>query len=203
MIKPRIAVLDYGLGNLRSVVRGLESAGAQTIITNIPDEIETADAILLPGVGAFAEGMNKLQPLIPLIKQEAEKKPLLGICLGMQMLLEDSEEHGHTSGLGFIPGSVRMFPKSTELKIPQMGWNAIKPIGNHPLFEGITENTYVYFVHSYYADTTPAYTLAQTEYGIPYASAVGCKNICGTQFHPEKSGDAGLQILKNFVQMSE
>ncbi|HJJ48136.1 MAG TPA: imidazole glycerol phosphate synthase subunit HisH [Methanocorpusculum sp.] len=199
----RIAVLDYGLGNLRSVVRGLEAAGAKTIITNVSEEIKASDAVLLPGVGAFAEGMAKLSSLIPLIREEAKIKPVLGICLGMQMLLEESEEHGVTRGLGFVPGSVRLFPRRPGLKIPQMGWNCIEPEKNHPLFEGISSGTYVYFVHSYYADTSAEYTLASTEYGIRYASAVGCGNVMGTQFHPEKSGEAGIRILRNFVQMGE
>ncbi|HJJ87910.1 MAG TPA: imidazole glycerol phosphate synthase subunit HisH, partial [Methanocorpusculum sp.] len=148
-----IAVLDYGLGNLRSVFRGLCAAGASPVITNDAEVISSADGILLPGVGAFAEGMEKLRPLISLVKSEAEKKPLMGICLGMQMLLEESEEHGVHEGLSFIPGRIRMFEKQAGLKVPQMGWNTISPSGDHPLFEGVAEGTYVYFVHSYYADT--------------------------------------------------
>ena len=202
MVTSEIAVLDYGLGNLRSVVRGLEAAGARPKITNDPEIIRSADGILLPGVGAFAEGMNKLTPLIDLVKEEAAKKPLLGICLGMQMLLEESEEHGSHKGLGFVPGTVRMFPKHPGMKIPQMGWNTIAPSG-HPLFEGIPDGTYVYFVHSYYADTTPDFTIATTDYVVSYASAVCAGNVMGVQFHPEKSGDAGIRILKNYVQMTE
>ncbi|MBE6507636.1 MAG: imidazole glycerol phosphate synthase subunit HisH [Methanocorpusculum parvum] len=198
-----IAVLDYGLGNLRSVVRGLSAAGGDPVITNDAEVISAADGILLPGVGAFAEGMEKLSPLIPLVKKEAEKKPLMGICLGMQMLLAESEEHGIHKGLSFIPGKIRMFEKTPGLKVPQMGWNTISPCGNHPLFEGIEDGTYVYFVHSYYADTVPEATLAATEYGITYASAVGLGNVMGTQFHPEKSGDAGIRILGNFVSLCE
>ncbi len=197
-----VAVLDYGLGNLRSVVRGLEAAGGRPKITNDPEIIQSADGLLLPGVGAFSEGMNKLAPLIDLVKKEAAKKPLLGICLGMQMLLEESEEHGLHKGLGFVPGTVRLFPKKSGMKIPQMGWNTISPSA-HPLFEGIPDGTYVYFVHSYYADTTPEFTIAKTDYIVPYASAVGVGNVMGVQFHPEKSGDAGIRILKNFVQMIE
>ncbi|WP_319378560.1 imidazole glycerol phosphate synthase subunit HisH [uncultured Methanocorpusculum sp.] len=197
-----VAVLDYGLGNLRSVVRGLEAAGARPKITNDPEIIQSADGLLLPGVGAFAEGMNKLAPLVDLVKKEAAKKPLLGICLGMQMLLGESEEHGLHQGLGFVPGTVRLFPKVPGMKIPKMGWNTISP-SNHPLFEGISDGTYVYFVHSYYADTTPEFTIAKTEYIVPYASAVGVGNVMGVQFHPEKSRDAGIHILKNFVQMIE
>ncbi len=195
-----IAVLDYGLGNLRSVFRGLTAAGASPVLTNDPEVIASADGILLPGVGAFAEGMEMLSPLIPLVKSEAEKKPLLGICLGMQMLLEESEEHGVHTGLSFIPGRIRKF-ETPGLKVPQMGWNTISPCGNHPLFEDIADGTYVYFVHSYYADTTPEMTIAVTEYGLRYASAVAHGNVMGTQFHPEKSGDAGLKILQNFVEM--
>jgi len=197
-----IAVLDYGIGNLRSVVRGLEAAGARPRITSDPEVVRSADGILLPGVGAFAEGMNKLAPLIGLVKDESTKKPLLGICLGMQMLLEESEEHGSHKGLGFVPGTVRLFPRQPGMKIPHMGWNTISPSA-HPLFEGIPDGTYVYFVHSYYADTTPKFTLATTDYIVSYASAVGTGNIMGVQFHPEKSGDAGIRILRNFVQMTE
>lgn len=197
---PEIAVLDYGLGNLRSVVKGLERAGAKPVITKNETEIETAEGILLPGVGAFAEGMDKLSPLIPLLKKQT--KPVLGICLGMQMLLEESEEFGIHKGLGFIEGKVRCFPKKEGYKIPQMGWNTIHPT-EHPLFEGIPDGSYVYFVHSYYADTTKEMTLATTDYIVNYASAVGNKNIMGTQFHPEKSGETGLKILENFVGLCE
>lgn len=202
MATSEIAILDYGLGNLRSVIRGLEAAGARPKITNDPETIRSADGLILPGVGAFAEGMNKLGPLIDLVKEEAAKKPLLGICLGMQMLLEESEEHGLHKGLGFVPGKVRLFPKRLGMKIPQMGWNTISP-SSHLLFEGIPDETYVYFVHSYYADTTPEYTIATTDYTVSYASAVCSGNVMGVQFHPEKSGDVGIKILKNYVQMTE
>ncbi|MCK9312891.1 MAG: imidazole glycerol phosphate synthase subunit HisH [Methanocorpusculum sp.] len=197
-----IAVLDYGLGNLRSVVRGLEAAGARPTITSDPEVIRSADGIVLPGVGAFAEGMDKLSPLRGLVNEEVEHKPLLGICLGMQMLLEESEEYGIHQGLGFVPGTVRLFPKKPGMKVPQMGWNTITPSG-HPLFEGIPDGTYVYFVHSYYADTTQEATLSTTEYSVRYASAVGVKNALGVQFHPEKSGTAGIAILRNFVGLTE
>jgi len=196
-----IAVIDYGLGNLRSVSRGIAAAGGTAIITKDAEEIQASDGILLPGVGAFAEGMEKVAPLIPLLKKEIVSKPLLGICLGMQMLLEGSEEHGYHQGLSFVPGQIRLFPKSSG-KIPQMGWNTIQSM-IHPLFDGIEEGSYVYFVHSYYADTTPEYTIAETEYGIRYASAVAAGNVMGTQFHPEKSGDTGLKILSNFISLCE
>ncbi|HJJ43112.1 MAG TPA: imidazole glycerol phosphate synthase subunit HisH [Methanocorpusculum sp.] len=202
MATSEIAILDYGLGNLRSVIRGLEAAGARPKITNDPETISSADGLLLPGVGAFAEGMNKLSPLIDLVKEEAAKKPLLGICLGMQMLLDESEEYGLHKGLGFVPGKVRLFPKQLGMKIPQMGWNTISP-SSHPLFEGIPDETYVYFVHSYYADTISEYTIATTDYIVSYASAVSFGNVMGVQFHPEKSGNVGIKILKNYVQMTE
>jgi len=196
-----IAIIDYGLGNLRSVSRGISAAGGTPVITKNTEEIQAADGILLPGVGAFAEGMDKVAPLLPLLKKEVERKPLLGICLGMQMLLEGSEEHGYHEGISFIPGQIRLFPKNVG-KIPQMGWNSITP-KKHPLFEGIDAGTYVYFVHSYYADTTPEYTIAETEYGVHYASAVANGNVMGTQFHPEKSGDAGIKILGNYISLCE
>ena len=202
MATSEIAILDYGLGNLRSVIRGLEAAGARPKITNDPETISSADGLLLPGVGAFAEGMNKLSPLIDLVKEEAAKKPLLGICLGMQMLLDESEEYGLHKGLGFVPGKVRLFPKQLGMKIPQMGWNTISP-SSHPLFEGIPDETYVYFVHSYYADTISEYTIATTDYIVSYASAVSFGNVMGVQFHPEKSGNVGIKILKNYVQMTD
>ncbi|MDV0442574.1 imidazole glycerol phosphate synthase subunit HisH [Methanorbis furvi] len=198
----KIAVIDYGLGNLRSVVRGLEAAGCRPVITAEPELIASADGIVLPGVGAFAEGMEKLAPIRHVVEAAVLEKPLLGICLGMQMLLEESEEHGLHQGLGFVPGSVRKFAKVERMKVPQMGWNTITPT-THPLFADIPEGTYVYFVHSYYADTTPEFTIATTEYIVSYASAVANKNAIGVQFHPEKSGPAGLAILRNFVAMTE
>lgn len=198
----KIAVIDYGLGNLRSVVRGLEAAGGAPVVTADPEQIAAADGIVLPGVGAFAEGMAKLAPMRRIVEAAVREKPLLGICLGMQMLLEQSEEHGLHEGLGLISGTVRHFPRTPGMKIPQMGWNTISP-ACHPLFEGVPEGTYVYFVHSYYAATLPAFTIAQTEYICSYASAVADKNVLGVQFHPEKSGTAGLSILRNFVAMTE
>lgn len=198
----RIAIIDYGLGNLRSVMRGLEKAGAETVITGSAEEIAAADGLVLPGVGAFHEGMDQLGPLQEVISDAAKSVPLLGICLGMQMLMETSEEHGLHRGLGLIPGNVRRFPKRAGYKVPQMGWNSLdleQP--DHPLLAGIRSGEYVYFVHSYYADTDPAHTLASTEYICRFASIVCNGNTCGVQFHPEKSGAAGLRMLKNFIGM--
>jgi imidazole glycerol-phosphate synthase subunit HisH len=198
----KIAIIDYGLGNLRSVIRGLEKAGAQAVITCDAAEIASADGLVLPGVGAFSEGMEQLGPLKTTVTEAARSVPLLGICLGMQMLMETSEEHGLHQGLGLIPGSVRKFPRKPGFKIPHMGWNSLK-IENrdHPLLAGFGKEEYVYFVHSFYADTTPAYTLTSTNYICPFASSVMKGNTFGVQFHPEKSGAVGLRMLENFIGM--
>ncbi len=196
-----IAIVDYGLGNLRSVMKALEKVGGTVILTNESEVIAAADAVVLPGVGAFHEGMQRLSPLINVLKETHGKKPFLGICLGMQMLMDNSLEHGHHEGLGFIPGTVSPFKKTPGYKIPHMGWNQIHFSADDPLFEGLTDGTDVYFVHSFRADTSPEYTAATTEYITKFASAVENGSTYGTQFHPEKSGKAGLKILKNFVEM--
>jgi len=196
----QIAIIDYGLGNLRSVMRGLEKAGAKTTITGRADEIAAADGLVLPGVGAFHEGMDQLGPLKSTVVGATRDVPLLGICLGMQMLMETSEEHGIHQGLGLIPGCVKRFPKVQGFKVPHMGWNSLtleKP--DNPLLSGVRPDESVYFVHSFYADTTPEFTLTSTEYICPFASAVCHGNVYGVQFHPEKSGAAGLKMLENFI----
>lgn len=199
----RIVIIDYGLGNLRSVQKGLEHVGASTAISGNPEEILAADGIILPGVGAFIDAMKCLVPLKETIVEFAESgKPMLGICLGQQVLMSSSEEGRLTDGLNLIQGRVLRFPKS-ELKVPHMGWNNIRIKQDHPLFKGIPDGSFVYFVHSYYVDTAAENTLASCEYGLEYAaSVVNSKgNVMGTQFHPEKSGATGLKILKNFVEM--
>ena len=216
-----VAVVDYGLGNLRSVTRGLERAGAAVEITDDPDEIAAADGIVLPGVGAFSEGMDNAGPFRELLVEEAEAgKPLFGICLGMQMLLTTSEEadhagEGEVEGLDLIPGKNVRFPDS--VKVPQMGWNDLSVRREHPLVSGpavadggdpdpgrSVDGEYAYFVHSYYAEPEDAdAVVATTDYGVEFASIVANEagNVFGTQFHPEKSGETGLRILRNFVDL--
>ncbi len=195
------AILDYGLGNLRSVMRGLERAGAKTIITSDIGEITAADGIVLPGVGAFSEGMEKLGTLQKMLAEYAQSAPVLGICLGMQMEMEWSEEHGLHRGLGLVPGMVKRFPAVAGMKIPHMGWNTLKIEQDNPLFEEIEQDSYVYFVHSFYASTETEYTLASTDYICEFASAICNGNTYGVQFHPEKSGVVGLRILENFIEL--
>jgi glutamine amidotransferase len=196
----RIVIVDYGLGNLRSVYRGLEKSGSHPVITSDIEEIAAADALVLPGVGAFRDGMEQIGAMQQVLTEAADSVPMLGICLGMQMLLEWSEEHGLHAGLGIIPGTVRRFQRSPGFKIPHMGWNSLDPVmHDHPLMAGVRKGAFVYFVHSYYADTPPGHTLTSTEYIRPFASSVTSGNVNGVQFHPEKSGATGLLILKNFI----
>ncbi|MCK4904780.1 imidazole glycerol phosphate synthase subunit HisH [bacterium] len=203
-----IAIIDYGMGNLRSVSKALESVGAKTIVTNKPEDIKSADAVILPGVGAFYRGMENLKDkkLLPVISEAVKsKKPFLGICLGLQLLFTESEEHGISKGLGLIKGRVKKF--SSGLKIPHMGWNQIrlKTEDQRPktinLFKDIPDESYFYFVHSYYVEPEDKNTIiATTNYGENFVSAINKDNIWGVQFHPEKSSDLGLKILKNFVE---
>ncbi|MFB6309649.1 MAG: imidazole glycerol phosphate synthase subunit HisH [Salinirussus sp.] len=206
---PSVAVVDYGLGNLRSVTRGLERAGAAVDITDDPETIRTADGVVLPGVGAFSEGMENAEPLRETLQSvAASATPLFGICLGMQMLLSTSEEAAHAGqgdarGLGLIRGTNRRF--RGDLKVPHMGWNQLSVQRDHPLLDGV-DGEYAYFVHSYYAvpdDDTAV--IATTDYGVDFASVVSDQagTVFGTQFHPEKSGETGLKILRNFATLCE
>jgi len=202
-----VVVVDYGLGNLRSVTRGLERANASVELSADPSALGAADGIVLPGVGAFSEGMENAGPFREtLVEEAAAGTPLFGICLGMQMLLTTSEEADHAGegdaeGLDLIPGTNVRFPD--DVKVPQMGWNELNVVRDHPLVEGV-DGEYAYFVHSYYADPDdPEAVVATTDYGLDFPSIVANEagNVFGTQFHPEKSGETGLRILRNFVDI--
>ena len=201
-----IAVVDYVVGNLFSLASSLKKIGAQCVVTGEEKIIESADGIILPGVGAFADAMQKLTDtgLVPVLqRQAAGGKPLLGICLGMQLLFDESFEYGKHKGLGFVKGSVSPIADdlTQPLKIPHMGWNSLDFKKQSPLFKYINDGEYVYFVHSYYAKNCGDSVIATANYGIDMTVAVQNKNVFGTQFHPEKSGDAGLKILAAFAEM--
>ena len=199
-----IAIVDYGVGNLFSLKCSLDYIGLESKITSDEKELRQADKIILPGVGAFGDAIKKLEStgLIPVIKEEAEKKPLLGICLGMQLLLEKSYEFGEYNGLGFIPGDVVQFDIPKEYKVPHMGWNSLDITQKDcPLLKYIKDGDYVYYVHSFYAKTEPKYVVATSNYAIDVTGIVWNKNVYGTQFHPEKSGEVGLNILKAFGEL--
>ncbi len=199
-----IAIIDYGMGNIRSVQKALERVGARTTVTNKPPDILNADKVVLPGVGAIGPAVKRLQELglTGAIKGSlAAGKPFLGICLGLQLLFEKSDEGGDVSGMGVLPGRVIRFK---ALKVPHMGWNTISPNGSdNPLFEGIPPDTYFYFCHSYYVEPQEDSSVASTtDYGLRFASSIRDGHIFGVQFHPEKSQEAGLGLLKNFVSLT-
>ncbi len=207
-----LAIIDYGVGNLFSLKSSLDAIGVEAAVTSDEAVIAAADQVILPGVGAFADAARKLRDtgMADLVKREAAAgKPILGICLGMQLLLEKSFEYGEHEGLGLIPGSVRPIADviPAGYKIPHIGWNAITfPRDGEagevsPLFAKIKEGSYVYFVHSYYATDCAPNTIAVTEYGAPLTAAVASGNVFGCQFHPEKSGEIGLNILRAFCEM--
>ncbi|MBQ9484175.1 MAG: imidazole glycerol phosphate synthase subunit HisH [Ruminiclostridium sp.] len=198
----KIAIIDYGAGNLFSVKNALDYIGADSIVTKNAAELESADKMILPGVGAFADAMKKLGEtgLIRTIKEQALKKPLLGICLGMQMLFDKSYEFGETDGLGLIPGTVELMTPP-DLLIPQIGWNRLIYNEKCPILEGLGDEPYVYFVHSYAANCAGENVAAYTDYGGNVPACVFRGNVYGCQFHPEKSGETGLQILRNFIAL--
>lgn len=195
-----IAVIDYGAGNIFSVKNALDYLGMESVLTSSAEDIKNADALILPGVGAFPAAMKMLEKsgLIETIKTEAKKKPFLGICLGMQLLFEKGYEFEECGGLGLIGGSVRKMEEK-DLIIPHMGWNRLEILNDCPLVLGLDENSFVYFVHSYKAECADENISAYSEYGgrVP-ALVFDGKTVYGAQFHPEKSGDTGLKILKNF-----
>lgn len=200
-----IAIIDYGMGNIHSVKKALELYGAKIKVSNDPGEISSCAKLVLPGVGAFGDAMQELekQGLVTLIKNEIKnKKPFLGICLGMQLLLEKSEEAPKCKGLGVIKGEVKKFPVS-DLKVPHMGWNQLRKVkGECLLLKDIPDNSYVYFCHSYYPQPKDGQTVAaSTGYGMDFASILWQDNVYGAQFHPEKSQATGLKMLENFVNL--
>lgn len=199
-----IAIIDYGVGNLFSLTHSLKKIGAECVITNDKTVIDRAEKIILPGVGAFGDAVKKLanNGLDSVIKRQcANGKPILGICLGMQLLFDRSFEYGEHEGLGLISGEIVPIANYVSgLKIPHMGWNSLKIVDDNPLFFGIENGEYVYFVHSYFAKCNEGLS-ATTDYGIELTAAVRKNNIYGMQFHPEKSGEVGLKMLKNFKEL--
>jgi glutamine amidotransferase len=198
----RVAIIDYGVGNLRSVEKAFQAGGAEAVVTSDERVLRGAERLVLPGVGAFRACMEALteRGFDRLVRERVEDgTPLLGVCVGMQMLFEESEEFGTTRGLGFLRGRVRRFPEGR--RVPHVGWNQVEWCKAHALVEGIEDETFFYFVHSYFCDAAEeADVLGRTEYGAPYASVVARANVCGVQFHPEKSQSAGLRLLKNFAE---
>lgn len=202
-----IAIVDYGVGNLFSLSSSLKSLGLETEITRDPVCLQAADHIILPGVGAFGDAIAKLDAtnLIPVLQEEAKKKPFLGICLGMQLLFDRSFEYGEHAGLGFVSGEVvDLHDNLTDktLKVPHMGWNSLQIVKSDPLFQYVEDGEYVYYVHSFYARNCEASTLGTSQYGnVPVTGVVRSGHVYGTQFHPEKSGDTGLRLLKAFSEL--
>jgi glutamine amidotransferase len=202
-----IALIDYGISNLRSVQKAFEHLDTEVTLVDTPQRLAQADHLILPGVGAFPAGMSGLRErrlIEPIMQAAREGKPLIGICLGMQLLFEASHEMGETQGLGLLPGYVTRIggPSSIVrgLKIPHMGWNQLDVVRDHPLVRGLASGSYAYFVHSYVVCPDQSdIILATTDYGGPFASIVGRGNVCGLQFHPEKSQAVGLKLLQNFL----
>lgn len=202
-----IAIVDYGVGNLFSLSSSLKALGLETEITRDADKLRAADRIILPGVGAFGDARAKLDAtgLMPVIQAEAARKPLLGICLGMQLLFDRGFEYGEHPGLGLVPGQVVDLHGALEdksLKVPHMGWNSLQIVKDDPLFRYVRDGEYVYYVHSFYAADCLPSTLATSRYGnVDVTGVVRNGNVWGTQFHPEKSGDTGLRLLRAFAEL--
>ena len=199
----RVAIIDYGVGNLRSVEKAFHAGGVCAVVTSDERELRAADRLVLPGVGAFRACMEALNArgFDELVRERVEEgTPLLGVCVGMQMLFEESEEFGVTRGLGLLRGRVRRFPEG--LRVPHVGWNQVEWRRAHALAEGIEDESFFYFVHSYFCEASDeSDVLGSTDYGDVYASVVTRANVCGAQFHPEKSQSAGLRLLKNFAEV--
>jgi glutamine amidotransferase len=197
----QVAIIDYGVGNLRSVEKAFAAMGCDAIVTEDDRALRSAKRLVLPGVGAFAACMQALteRGFDQLVRERVrEGVPILGVCVGMQMLFEESSEFGRASGLGLLRGRVRRF--SNDLVAPQVGWNQIRQRAKHTLFDGIADQSFFYFVHSFFCDPVDNTIIGETDYGVTYASVVAQSNICGVQFHPEKSQAAGLRLLQNFAR---
>lgn len=207
MKQTRIGIIDYGMGNLQSVRNALERLGCEVLISSSPEILAGADALILPGVGAFGEAMNNLEQrnLVGYLRRAVleEGKPLLGICLGMQLLADSSEERGNFQGLSLIPGKVREIPVTGGLRLPHIGWNGVSIRKRDPLFREVHEGGAFYFVHSYRFECDPSYIAGVTDYGTDITAAVQKDRIFGVQFHPERSQHKGLRLLRNFVDFSE
>ena len=203
----RIGIVDYGVGNLFSLRSSLTTIGVEPVVSGDPAVLAACERIILPGVGAFGDAKAKLDAtgLVPVIREEAQKKPLLGICLGMQLLFDRSFEYGEHAGLGLVPGQVVDLHDDLEdktLKVPHMGWNSLQIVPEDPLFKYFEDGEYVYYVHSFYAKDCLPSTLGTSQYGnVAVTGVVRSGNVYGTQFHPEKSGDAGLRLLKAFAEL--
>lgn len=199
-----VAIIDYGVGNLRSVEKAFAATGCEAVVSGDERVLRGAKRLVLPGVGAFAACMNALSErgFDQLVRERVKDgTPLLGVCVGMQLLFEQSDEFGATPGLGLLRGRVKRF--NDELVVPHVGWNRINQIRENPLFTDVANGSFFYFVHSYYCEPVQKSVVAgETEYGVNYASVVAHKNICGVQFHPEKSQDAGLRLLRNFARLN-
>lgn len=200
---PQVSVINYGVGNLRSVKRGLEKSDAEVLITHNSSDIVKSDAIVLPGVGAFAEAIKNISPLSNVLLQSVKGgKPLLGICLGLQLLFTRSYEGGVTEGLNLVEGDVVKLPDA--VKLPHIGWNTIEIVEPNQLVEEVPSNSYMYFVHTYVPHPLEKEgIIAYTEYGVKFPSIIAVRNLFATQFHPEKSSKTGLTILKNFVKIAK
>jgi len=199
-----IAIIDYEMGNLRSVQKGLESLGFSALVTDNPEEVVAASGVILPGVGAFEDAIANLKKagMIEAITEVVRRdRPLLGICLGMQLLFTESEENGLHRGLDLVAGRVVRFPETR--KVPHMGWNKMRKVRESPLWKGLPEDSYFYFVHSYYCDPDEPVAIGSCEYGLNFTCMLQKRNLFGCQFHPEKSSTLGLRVLRNFGELCE
>ena len=200
----KVVIVDFGAGNLHSVSRAVVNAGTRPLVTSNPSYLDDAEAVIVPGVGAAADTMSNLRAsgfVEPIRDYIASGRPFLGVCMGQQALFEVSEEGGEHECLGILPGRVVRF--SNGLKVPHMGWNQVRIVKQHPIFEGVDEGSYFYFVHSYYPQPAdPDVVIGETEYGVTFASVIARDNIVATQFHPEKSGEAGLRMYANFLKIA-